>query len=155
MTDATPILDVTLSGRQASLANLKPWRSSEEAREAARRRVVVAEERARRGIVIGAGVKDWREGVTEIVAAQTGAAVSGKPGTSGAASFVLRAAGLLRERVDQAAPGPGSAADGDLLQMLTAFRRWRDAHPAEAAQLARLAAGAGDDVPGSAAPADE
>ena len=135
-----PTVDVIQTPSNAS-PWLKPYHfNGDTAREAARRRVQVAEERARRGIVIGARVKDWREGVTEIVAAQTGAAVSGKPGTSGAASFVLRAAGLLRDRNEPSAQLTAGASD-DMALMLAAFRAWRLAHPEQAAELRVLAAG--------------
>ena len=151
MSDATPAVDVIVNPRPHPPAfHNAIVRSPEAARQLARARWDTAERMGRKALAAAAGADGWAAGVYEVVKAQAGAALSGKPGTSGAASFVLRAAGLLRDRADQVQPGAG-ADTNDLTLMLTAFRRWRDAHPDAAADLARLAA-AGGDGPGSTAP---
>ena len=112
--------------------------SPERARIVARARWDRVEHVGRRTMAEKAG-STYLAGVSAIVGAQYDIAVSGGKGSHGAASFVLRAAGLLRDRADPAQPGAG-ADTNDLTMMLTAFRRWRDAHPDAAADLARLAA---------------
>ena len=157
MSDAAPTLDVTPQTETQHNAYVRrlpvgmtPVRSPEAARELARARWDKAEHVARRKLTEAGGGSTWAGGWGEVVAAQVGVALAGGKGSHGAARFVMQAAGLLRDRADQVQPS-ASADVNDLTLMLTAFRRWRDAHPADAAALAQLAA-AGGDVPGRAAP---
>ncbi len=142
VTDGVMSNDGTLPARIVGSRNTKPTltpaRTSADGRRLAEARWNTAERLSRQALAQAAGVDHWQDGVVKLVQAQAGAALSGKPGTSGAASFVMKAARLLREPEKVAEQAP--QATGDAAELLALYRQAKAANPELGAQAARLLA---------------
>lgn len=113
MSDMTKAMDGQNTGMVDGVNGgriMAPW-NSETARAAARKRWDESEEAARRALAAAFGVPDWLAGVFELVYVQAGLAKDGGKGSTQAAAFVMRVAGLLRERAAHDGAG-GAGPDG-------------------------------------------
>lgn len=99
MSDEGVMSDANSSGvRNAQGGMVYPVRTSEQGRALARRRWDKAEQKAREAIARETGSSTWVDGWASIVGEQVKRASAGTRGSTQAAEFVRRAAGLVRER---------------------------------------------------------
>lgn len=85
---------------------MKPITTSERGRELAAVRWNTAERIARKALQEKLGVSSWGAGWAEVVGNQADIAAHGKKGSTPAAAFVGRAAGLMRDRTSTPSDAP-------------------------------------------------
>lgn len=115
----------SVGGNGGSL--VQPVRTTEQARELARRRWDKAEAVSRRALRDALGAGSWGEGLYKAVMVQAEMAGKGGKGSTQALALVMRAARLFRER-DEAAPNV-SAGDPEMAELLTAWRKFKADRP--------------------------